>query len=59
MDGGGLIGSSGSSSEGVGNTLSGFVELFLDEVLAGVFAGVATAEAADLLFLGDDLAASS
>jgi hypothetical protein len=52
--------SSASSSEGVGNTRNGvLVELFLG-VLAGALAGVAAAAAAvDLLFLGDDLAASS
>jgi len=57
----GLGRSSGSSSEGVGNTLNGvLVELFLG-VLAGALAGVATISAAavDFLFLGDDRAASS
>jgi hypothetical protein len=52
--------SSGSSSEGVGNTLNGvFMKLFL-RVFAGVFAGVVSAApTADFLFLGDVLVASS
>jgi len=55
-----LKGSSGSSSEGVGKTLNGLVELFLADDFAGVLAGVAAVAAAVvLLFLGDDLAASS
>ena len=53
--------SSGSSSEGVGNTLDDvFVELLLG-VLDGALAGVAAvcAAAVEVLFLGDDRAASS
>jgi hypothetical protein len=53
----GLNGSSGSSSDGVGNTLNcGLVELLLG-ALAGVAAGVA--EAADFLFRGDVRPSSS
>jgi|SRR5579862_910901 len=58
LEGGGLDGSSGSSSDGVGNTLKGFVELFLLDGFAGVLAGVAAA-AVDFRFLGDDRLASS
>jgi hypothetical protein len=53
----GLNGS--SSSDGVGKTLSGFVELFLG-TLAGVFAGVAVAvPAVDFRLRGDVRASSS
>jgi hypothetical protein len=53
--------SSGSSSEGVGNTLKGvLVELFR-LILEGAFTGVGAeaAAAVDFLFLGDDRAGCS
>jgi hypothetical protein len=54
----GLMGSSGSSSDGVGNTLNcGLVELRLG-ALTGVFAGVA-AVVVDFLLRGDVRPSSS